>query len=239
MKKTIKIYNEENVNVNITFDKVVNVDFYGTDAAFDVVVTDKETGTVLEKHNMTIKNVFNGVDTCEDVEYFFEDKNLDGDEYDWEIPEEMLDEFNEYLNERYSEMYYDWSDEEMNEILEPHMKDIYEALEFNDYIYYIDNKTVEFIDILVDSYNQYFINAEGVTRVYDMNTESMIYKYKGVYFSFSGHFNIYSGVHIYLELLRRNNHKKKVTAEMVDNYGIPCLTSELIGQYVYEYEEAI
>ncbi len=239
MKKTIKIYNEENVNVNITFDKVVNVDYYGTDAAFDVVVTDKETGTVLEKHNMTIKNVFIGFDTSEDVEVFFDEKGLDGDEYDWEIPEEMLDEFNEYLNEHYSEMYYDCSDEEMNEMLEPHMKDIYEALEFNDYIYYIDNKTAEFITILSDSYGQYFIDAEGVTHVYDMNTESMIYKYKGIYFSFSGYYNAWSGKHLRLELLKRTNHKKKVTAEMVDNYGIPCLTSELIGQYVYEYEEVI
>lgn len=201
--KTIKIYNEENVNVNITFDKVVNVDYYGTDAAFDVTVTDKETDTVLEKHNMTIKRVFPGIDTSEDVEYFFESKNLDGDEYDWEIPEEMLDEFNEYVNEIYSEMYGDCSDEEMNKMLEPHLKDIYEALEFNEYVYYIDDKTAEFIAIEKNSCGEYFIEADGVTRVYDKNTESMICKYKGVYFKFSGYFNVYSGKHLRLEILKK------------------------------------
>ena len=40
--KTIKVYNEENVNVNVEFDKVTSVGYYGTDADFNVIVTDKE-----------------------------------------------------------------------------------------------------------------------------------------------------------------------------------------------------
>lgn len=227
---TIKVYNEENVNVNVEFDKVTRIDYYGTDADFNVIVTDKETGIEIERSNISIKNVFQGFDTSEDVETFFEIKDLDGDEYDWEIPEDMEDEFNEYINDRYSEMFYDCDNEEMESYIEPHLKDIYNLLGFNCFLYYIDNDNkIDFIHINCSIYGNRYIDDEDVEKLYDLNTESVIYKYKEVYFSLCGNCS-------YVEILKRTNEKKKVTVDMVENWGIPALTHSLIGKYVYMYE---
>ena len=239
--KTIKVYNEENVNINVEFDKVTKVDFYGTDAAFNFTVTDKETGIELERSNITIKNVFNGFDTCEDVENFFEINDIDGDEYDWEIPEDMKDKFNEYINELYSEIFYDCNTEEIESYVKPYLKDIYNELGINDYLYYIDNdkKKIDFIHISTNSDGHRYIDAEDVEELYDMNTESIIYKYKKVYFSFFGKCGYnYTGFFksANVEILKRTNEKKKVTTDMVENYGIPALTYDLVGKYVYMYE---
>ena len=231
--KTIKVYNEENVNVNVEFDKVTRIDYYGTDADFNVIVTDKETGIEIERSNISIKNVFHGFDTSEDVEYFFEINDLDGDEYDWEIPEDMEAEFNEYINERYSEMFYDCDNEEMESYIEPHLKDIYNLLGFNDFLYYIENeKKIDFIHINCSLYGNRYIDDEDVEKLYDLNTESIIYKYKEVYFNLYGNCN-------FVEILKRTNEKKKVTIDMVENWGIPALTHSLIGKYVYMYETII
>lgn len=228
--KTIKVYNEENVNVNVEFDKVTRIDYYGTDADFNVIVTDKETGIEIEKSCISIKNVFRGFDTSEDAEYLFEINGLDGDEYDWEIPEDMEDEFNEYINERYSEIFYDFDNEEIESCIEPHLKDIYNELGFNDFLYYIGNdKKIDFIHIKGSIYGDRYIDDEDVEKLYDLNTESIIYKYKEVYFSLYGNCS-------FVEILKRTNEKKKVTIDMVENWGIPALTHSLIGKYVYMYE---
>ena len=238
--KTIKVYNEQNVNVNVEFDKVTCIGYYGTDADFNVIVTDKETGIEIERSNISIKNVFHGFDTSEDAEYFFEINDIDGDEYDWEIPEDMEDEFNEYINERYSEMFYDCDSEEIESYIKPHLKDIYDSLGFNDFLYYIDNdKKIDFISISTNLDGNRYIDDEDVEKLYDLNTESIIYKYKEVYFSFFGKCGYnYTGFFksVNVEILNRTNEKKKVTIDMVENWGIPALTHSLIGKYVYMYE---
>lgn len=236
---TIKIFNESNVNLSFEFDKVTNVDFYGTDADFTVIAIDKETGIVIDKTNINIRNIFNGFDTSEDLESFFEEKELDGDEYDWELPKEYEEEFNEYLNDRYSECFYEYSNEEIIDIINSSSKlrEIYTVIGFNNYLYYINsNNEVEFIRLGMDIYGNMYINDEDVTKVFDLNTEAMIYKYKNSYFTFHGNYN-YGNYYIYIENLRRTNEKKKITRNMVENYGISDLSYDLVGKTVYMYEE--
>jgi len=237
--KTIKIFNESNVNLNFEFEKVTNVDFYGTDADFNVIAIDKETGIVIDKTSINIHNIFQGFDTCEDLEFFFEEKELDGDEYDWELPKEYEEEFNEYLNDRYSEYFDEFSNEEIADIINSssELRDLYSAIGFNDYLYYINSDNeAEFIRLGMNINGYMYIADEDVSKVFDLNTEEMIYKYKNLYFSFRGNFN-YGTYYIHIENLRRTNEKKKITRNMVENYGISSLSYDLVGKIVYMYEE--
>lgn len=231
MEKTIKIFNDENVKLNIELIKVENVSWNGIDASFKVDQIDRESGTLLESETYTIKNVLPGVDVSEDAEIFFEDKELDGDDYDWEIPEEMEEEFNEWLNDRYTECFDDYE-----EILsETHINELKKEIGFNKFLYYIDNNSVDFLPIKFDKNGDAYIDDDDIEKVYDLNLESDIFKYKDIYFDFNGYINecLFG---IYFNILERTNEKKKVTKHMVENYGISSLTYDLVGKYVYMYE---
>lgn len=212
--KTNEIYfgTIENCEVVVNDIKVEDTSFYGTDITVNFDLLDKKSGyKYVEGCNMTFDHGYIGMNEDSEVENFFEDNDIDGDEYGWEIEpdSDIAEDYKEYIinvaQDCVNEDEYIWEDvKEM----------ILENFTFNFDIIFINGEAVEF-------------NRKNIKKIYNMDIEGTIYKYKNIYFDVLYKNNIQ-------EYERIDSSAYVVTARDHDNF---CYVNANVGQTIYSYEQ--
>ena len=161
---TIKNFNSENFNVNVVDAMNLTDNGYAWYLDLKVEVTDKETG--IKVYDTVLKDRMVPMwDTTEDWDYFIEDKNEDGADFDedldyWHADKELQKEFDEMIEERYVDWLlgedgcgYELDDEDLAEIFD-------------------DDKCF----VIIDGDNVWFTYSSTWDRVgYNIDTENVVY----------------------------------------------------------------
>ena len=163
---TIKKFNSENFNVNVVDAMNLTDNGYAWYLDLKVEVTDKETG--IKVYDTVLKDRMVPMwDTSEDWDYFIEDKNEDGADFDedldyWHADKELQKEFDKMIEQKYIDWLlsedgcgYELDDEDLSEIFD---EDCYNLV-------IIDGENVWFTDR--SEWDEIGYNADTENEVYE------------------------------------------------------------------------
>lgn len=210
-KKLKEVELTNNVNYRIVNVKIVEIGFVWTDVRLTVELFDRETGVLLD--TITVKALGQGFDTSDDWYYFIEQKVEEGFEFEkdedvdidyYDAPDEIKEEFDNYVNDLYEEYFndpeynYDFNFKFfINEYADMRcdVKDNLEDCDYLDYynFYYIEDNTAHWVNIdkaeligyngetkneVYKSGDIYFEeeNIDGEFKLIDKNTTNIIYE---------------------------------------------------------------